>query len=94
MTILPAAADPARRVGLPALFAGFLVVSLFGFGGPIVWARRFLVERYRWLGDREFADLLGLCQFLPGPNVVALTVVFGPNSAALRALSRRLPALS
>jgi chromate transporter len=65
------------RVTLPALFTGFLMVSLCGFGGPIVWARRFIVERYRWLGDREFAEILSLCQFLPGPNVVAITVCVG-----------------
>ena len=67
----------APRVTLPALFTGFLLISLCGFGGPIVWARRFLVERYRWLGVREFADILSLCQFLPGPNVVAITVCVG-----------------
>jgi chromate transporter len=71
------AAVDARRITLPALFTGFMLVSLCGFGGPIVWARRFLVERYRWLDDREFADILSLCQFLPGPNVVAITVCVG-----------------
>ena len=70
--------DPqARRVTLPALFTGFMVVSLCGFGGPIVWARRILVERRRWLGDREFAETLGFCQFLPGPNVVSVAVCLG-----------------
>jgi chromate transporter len=79
------------RVTLPALFTGFLMVSMCGFGGPIVWARRFVVERYRWLGDREFADILSLCQFLPGPNVVALTVCVGAKfrgpAGALTALA-------
>jgi len=66
-----------RRVSLPTLFVVFLKVSLAGFGGPIVWARRFLVERYRLLDDQEFAEILGLCQFLPGPNVVCITVCVG-----------------
>lgn len=68
---------PNRRVTLPALFTGFLVVSLCGFGGPIVWARRILVERRRWLGNQEFAEILSFCQFLPGPNVVSVAVCLG-----------------
>ncbi len=64
-------------VTLPALFVTFLKVSLAGFGGPIVWARRIVVERQRWMSDAEFADLLTLCQFLPGPNVVSIAVCVG-----------------
>jgi chromate transporter len=65
------------RVTLPALFGTFLQISMIGFGGPIVWARRFLVERQRWLDDQEFAEILSLCQFLPGPNVICITVCVG-----------------
>jgi chromate transporter len=64
-------------ITLPALFLAFLKMSLAGFGGPVVWARRILVERQRWLTDAEFADLLSLCQFLPGPNVVSIAVCVG-----------------
>jgi chromate transporter len=70
-------AHSGARVTLPALFVTFLKVSLCGFGGPIVWARRFIVEQRHWLSDPEFADLLGLCQFLPGPNVASITVCLG-----------------
>jgi chromate transporter len=70
-------AHPAARITLPALFVVFLQVSLAGFGGPIVWVRRIVVERHRWLNDSEFADLLSLCQFLPGPNVVSIAVCVG-----------------
>ena len=69
--------EPQRPVSLPALFVTFLKVSLCGFGGPIVWARRFIVEQRHWLSDQEFADLLSLCQFLPGPNVASITVCLG-----------------
>jgi len=65
------------RVTLPSLFLTFLQISMLGFGGPIVWARHFLVERTRWLDDQEFAEILSLCQFLPGPNVVCITVCVG-----------------
>jgi chromate transporter len=64
-------------VTLGALFAAFLKVSMYGFGGPIVWARRIIVEERRWLGEVEFADILSFCQFLPGPNVVSVTVCIG-----------------
>jgi len=69
--------QPAARITLPALFFAFLKVSMLGFGGPIVWARRILVEERRWLADAEFADTLSFCQFLPGPNVVSITVCVG-----------------
>lgn len=77
MAASPTKASAPRHVTLPALFTGFLMVSLCGFAGPIVWARRILVERRGWLDDREFAEILSLCQFLPGPNVVSVTVCLG-----------------
>src|SRR5438874_1740532 len=84
-------AGPGEPVTLPALFVTFLKVSLFGFGGPVVWARQFIVEQQHWLSDQEFADLLGLCQFLPGPNVASITVCLGSKlrgpAGALAALA-------
>ena len=70
-------AAPPPRVALSSLFLTFLQISLLGFGGPIVWARRFLVERQGWLDDQEFVEILSLCQFLPGPNVVCVTICVG-----------------
>ena len=48
-----------------------------GFGGVLPWARRMLVERRGWLTGPEFTDLLGLCQFLPGPNIVNVSIAVG-----------------
>ncbi len=48
----------------------FLRLGVTSFGGPIVhlgYFRREFVERRRWLDDAAFTDLVGLCQFLPGP---------------------------
>jgi chromate transporter len=67
----------ARPITPGALFGAFLKVSLYGFGGPIVWARHVLIEERHWLSDTAFADILSFCQFLPGPNVVSMTVCIG-----------------
>jgi len=66
-----------RAVPLAALFTEFLIVSLCGFSGGIVWARRIAVENRRWISDREFADIVGLCQFMPGPNIIGIAVCIG-----------------
>jgi chromate transporter len=59
------------------LFAAFALISLCGFGGVLAWSHRMLVEQRRWMTPEEFNDAYALCQFLPGPNVVNLSVVFG-----------------
>jgi len=60
-----------------ALFVAFSRISVSSFGGAMFWARRELVERQRWLTNREFVELLALGQILPGPNVLNLTVMVG-----------------
>ena len=53
-----------------AIFRVFLHLGLTSFGGPIAhlgYFRREFVERRRWLGESAYADLVALCQFLPGP---------------------------
>jgi chromate transporter len=70
--------DPAtRRMTRAMLFLGFLKIGLLGFGGVMPWARRVLVDERSWLTDREFTELIGVCQVLPGPNVVNLSVILG-----------------
>src|SRR5713226_7708356 len=59
------------------LFVAFALISLCGFGGVLAWSRRMLVEQRNWMTAEEFNDAYALCQFLPGPNVVNLSVVFG-----------------
>lgn len=59
------------------LFAGFFVIGICGFGGVLPWARRMIVEQRKWMTGPEFTDMLGLCQFLPGGNIMNVTVALG-----------------
>jgi chromate transporter len=79
----PPAAVPAPDLstspppGLIALFVAFARMSLAGFGGVLAFARRGIVEKHRWMTAEEFNETFALCHFLPGPNIVNLSVVFG-----------------
>jgi chromate transporter len=72
---IPAAHAPPP--GLAALFLAFARMSLAGFGGVLVFARHAIVDQHRWMTADEFNETYALCHFLPGPNVVNLSVVFG-----------------
>ena len=69
--------------GLFALFVAFAKMSLAGFGGVLVFARRGIVEQHRWMTADEFNETFALCHFLPGPNIVNLSVVFGARFRGL-----------
>lgn len=59
-----------RLHGAAEVFAVFLRLGLTSFGGPVAhlgYFRDELVTRRRWLGEADYADLVALCQFLPGP---------------------------
>jgi chromate transporter len=49
-------------------------MSLEGFGGVLVWARRRIIDPYRWMTADEFN--FALCHFLPRPNIVNLSIMF------------------
>ena len=76
--------------GLRELFVGFLSIGLLGFGGVLPWARRMVVEQRRWLTEAEFTDLLALCQFLPGPNIVNMSVALGNRFHGVRGVGTAL----
>lgn len=82
--------DPVAPT-LPQLFLAFLGIAMSGFGGVLPWARRMLVERRGWLTGPEFTDVLGLCQFLPGPNIINVSIAVGSRfhgiAGALAAIS-------
>jgi chromate transporter len=71
------ASHPPNQPGLAELFLAFAKMSVAGFGGVLVWARRGIVEQHRWMTAEEFNETYALCHFLPGPNIVNLSVVFG-----------------
>jgi chromate transporter len=71
------------RITKLALFLAFSRISLSSFGGALYWSRRELVDRLRWISDREFVELLTLGQLLPGPNVLNLTVMVGNRLGGL-----------
>ena len=71
------APPPAFRPSLAELFRAFALVSISGFGGALPWAQRTIVEQKRWMTTEEFNETFALSQFLPGPNVVNFSVVFG-----------------
>ena len=53
------------------IFLAALRLGSTSFGGPAAhlgYFRRDYVERRRWIGERDFAELVALCQFLPGPS--------------------------
>ena len=52
-------------------------MSLAGFGGVLAFARRGIVEQHRWMTADEFNETFALCHFLPGPNTVNFSMVFG-----------------
>lgn len=74
---MPEAPPPTLIPTRAALFTGYLKIGMFGFGGVAAWARRVIVEERRWLTEREYAEVLGLGQILPGPNVGNAAVMIG-----------------
>src|SRR5260370_1024871 len=62
--------DSASEGRVGEVFAAFLKLGLTSFGGPIAhlgYFRDELVVRRKWLDETAYADLVALCQFLPGP---------------------------
>ncbi len=73
----PATPEPRVVPTSRELFLGFLGLGMTAFGGALPLAHRMVVERHRWLNEAEFVELLGLCQFLPGGNIINLSVALG-----------------
>ena len=69
---------------LAEVFGVFLKLGLTSFGGPVAhlgYFRTEFVERRKWLDDRDYADLVALCQFLPGPASSQVGMALGLGRA-------------
>jgi chromate transporter len=73
------AKPPAQTVrpGLLDIFLAFSGIAIIGFGGVLPWAQRMLVEQRRWMSRHEFTEALAIAQFLPGGNILNLSVAVG-----------------
>ena len=82
--VAAASADEVRHSSPWSVFLIFLKLGLTSFGGPIAhlgYFRTEFVERRRWMEDRSFSDLVGLCQFLPGPASSQVGLAVGLSRA-------------
>jgi len=78
----PGVDDRSARLGELARL--FLKLGSVSFGGPaahIALMRHELVERRQWLGDREFLDLVGATNLIPGPNSTEMAIHIGLRRA-------------
>lgn len=69
------------------VFLIFLRLGLTSFGGPIAHLGYFheeFVNRRRWLSERSYADLVALCQFLPGPASSQVGIALGLSRSGYR----------
>ena len=76
--------DVTPPKNLRELFTGFLAIGARSFGGVMPWAHRTMVEERRWLTPADFAETIGLCQFLPGPNIGNASIVLGKRWFGVR----------
>lgn len=87
MADLTPASDPSATRDSPwQIFLMFLRLGLTSFGGPVAhlgYFRQEFVQRRRWLGEAAYAELVALCQFLPGPASSKVGIVLGLSRAGL-----------
>ncbi|HWS74443.1 MAG TPA: chromate efflux transporter [Quisquiliibacterium sp.] len=87
----PSGRGPSRARGeapgrVLEVFVAFLRLGLVSFGGPVAhlgYFREAFVMRRRWLSEAAYADLVALCQFLPGPASSQVGMALGLSRAGL-----------
>jgi chromate transporter len=75
---------PSTSPSAWAVFLIFLRLGLTSFGGPVAhlgYFRDELIVRRRWMTERQYADLLALCHFLPGPSSSQVGLGLGISQA-------------
>jgi chromate transporter len=81
---MPSAAAGGAHGTWPEVLAVFLRLGLTSFGGPIAhlgYFREEFVAKRKWLDDRTYADIVALCQFLPGPASSQVGIAVGLSRA-------------
>src|SRR5690606_13600182 len=77
-------AKPAARGSAAEVFRVLLSIGLTSFGGPVAhlgYFRETFVVRRKWLSEQAYADLVALCQFLPGPASSQVGMAIGLGRA-------------
>jgi chromate transporter len=77
-------APDRTKTGVLEVFFVFLRLGLTSFGGPIAhigYFRDEFVSRRQWLSEQSYADLVALCQFLPGPASSQVGLALGLSRA-------------
>jgi chromate transporter len=72
--------DTNRIIPLGELLYGFLLIGMLGFGGIAASANFVIVERNRWMTQRQFVELFGICSILPGGNFLNAAVMIGDRN--------------
>lgn len=83
---MEATAQPTNRGSAAEVFGAFLKLGCTSFGGPVAhlgFFREEFVNRRKWLSDAEYADLVALCQFLPGPASSQVGMALGLRRAGV-----------
>ena len=76
-----------KQPSWPEVFHAFLRLGLTSFGGPVAhlgYFRAEFVARRQWLDEAAYAELVGLCQFLPGPASSQVGFGLGLRRAGLK----------
>ena len=87
-SIVPSPSSKTFVVPLPPahIFLAFLALGLTSFGGPVAhigYFRDTFVARRGWLDERGYADLVALCQMLPGPTSSQVGIGIGLTKAGI-----------
>src|SRR6266849_4434623 len=84
--VIETPAHAPKRGHLLEVLGIFTRLGLTSFGGPIAhlgYFREEIVVRRKWVDEHNYADLLALCQFLPGPSSSQMGIALGMTRAGV-----------
>ena len=86
MRAKPLPTEPSRAGAILEVLGSSFKLGLTSFGGPVAhlgYLREEYVIRRKWLREDSFADLVALCQFLPGPASSQVNMSIGVSRAGI-----------